>query len=175
MEIQMKTERLTVRHIKEDDWRGIQSIWMDFNKTEYVIYDNIKNTHSDDVKEKIRRWAKATRDGNEHIFFVSCLEDVLIGFVSLNIREHGYEMGYGFLNQFQGRGYAKESIIAIFDYMKEIGAKKIIARTALKNTPSVKLLSSLGFVLVDTERISFHKDSNGNNIYFEGGNYEKTL
>ena len=93
----------------------------------------------------------------------------------MNIRQDGYEMGYGFLNKYQGKGYAKESMIAILDYMKSIGAKKIHAGTALRNTPSVRLLSSLGFELLETEQLSFHKDSSGNDIYFEGGNFEKIL
>lgn len=32
--------------------------------------------------------------------------------------EEIYEIGYGFLDQYQGKGYAKESLLAIFDYMK---------------------------------------------------------
>ena len=43
------------------------------------------------------------------------------------------------------------------------------------NLPSVGLLNSVGFQLVGTERISFHKDSEGNDIYFEGGNFVKEL
>ena len=49
------------------------------------------------------------------------------------------------------------------------------AGTALKNTPSVALLKSLGFELTSTEQISFFKDDAGNNIYFEGGNFTKNL
>lgn len=50
-----------------------------------------------------------------------------------------------------------------------------ICRTAKNNLPSVGLLNSVGFQLVGTERISFHKDSEGNDIYFEGGNFVKEL
>ena len=171
----MRTERLAIRPIEEEDWKSIQGIWIDFNQSEYVIYDKIKNTDAEDVKTRITKWADATRYGKEHMFFVSCLEKEVIGFIALNIRTEGYEISYGFLNKYQGKGFAKESILAILRYMKEIGAKKILAGTALKNTPSVKLLKSLGFELIGTEQISFHKDSAGNDIYFEGGNFEKRL
>lgn len=147
IKIQMRTERLTIRPITESDWKSIRNIWIDFNKSEYVIYDNEKNTDSDDV----------------------------IGFISLNIRNGGYEIGYGFLERFQGKGYAKESLVSVLDYMKEIGAKQIYAGTALKNIPSVRLLKSVGFELVGTEQISFHKDNEGNDIIFEGGNFIKIL
>lgn len=171
----MKTERLTIRPIEESDWQSIQKIWIDFNRSKYVIYDTCKNTDTEDVKKRIAKWADATRNGKEHIFMVSCLKDLVIGFISLNIRMDGYEIGYGFLNQYQGKGYAKESLLAIFDYMKEQGVKKIYAGTAKNNLPSVGLLNSVGFQLVGTERISFHKDSEGNDIYFEGGNFVKEL
>ena len=40
------------------------------------------------------------------------------------------------------------------------------------NTPSVSLLKSLGFELIGTESVSFYKDSQGNDIVFEGGIFE---
>ena len=171
----MKTDRLTIRTITENDWESIRNIWIDFNKSQYVIYDNEKNTDSDDVKNRIARWANATRKGKEHLFFVSCLENTVIGFISLNIKNQGYEIGYGFLESFQGKGYAKESLLSVLDYAKDIGAKEIYAGTALKNLPSARLLKSVGFELVGTEQISFHRDKEGNDIVFEGGNYIKIL
>lgn len=120
----MKTERLTIRPIEESDWQSIQKIWIDFNRSKYVIYDTYKNTDTEDVKKRIAKWEDTTRNGKEHIFMVSCLKDLVIGFISLNIRMDGYEIGYGFLDQYQGKGYAKESLLAIFDYMKEQGVKK---------------------------------------------------
>lgn len=47
--------------------------------------------------------------------------------------------------------------------------------TAIDNTPSVRLLSSLGFRLTREEKVSFYKDHAGNDIVFDGGVYERTL
>lgn len=167
----MQTKRLTIRRIEEDDWEVIRNIWIDFNKSEYVIYDNEKNIDPENVKARIAKWADASRKGNEHIFFVSCIGDNVIGFFSANSRPDGYEIGYGFLDRAQGYGYAKESLMAILDYLRELGAKKIYAGTALKNLPSVGLLNSVGFKLVETEDVCFHKDARGNDIHFDGGNF----
>ena len=49
---------------------------------------------------------------------------------------------------------------------------KITAGTALNNTPSVKLLNSLGFRQTGTETVSFYKDEEGNAVNFECGIYE---
>lgn len=167
----IKTERLTVRRIEEADWEAIRNIWIDFSKSDYVIYDTEKDTEPENVKARIAKWAEASRSGNEHIFFVSCIEDNVIGFFSANARMDGYEIGYGFLASAQGYGYAKESLIAILEYLRELGAKRIYAGTALKNLPSVGLLNSVGFKLIETEDVCFHKDANGKDIYFEGGNF----
>lgn len=48
-------------------------------------------------------------------------------------------------------------------------------RTVFKNLPSVRLLESLEFKLTGTEQISFYKDSEGKDIYFEGGVFERIL
>ena len=40
------------------------------------------------------------------------------------------------------------------------------------NTPSVALLKSLGFELIETEKVSFYKDADGNDIVFDGGIFE---
>ena len=57
----MKTDRLTIRFIEEEDWQSIQSIWTDFKNSEYVFYDTYKDTDSENVKNKIAKWADATR------------------------------------------------------------------------------------------------------------------
>ena len=69
----------------------------------------------------------------------------------------------------------KEVNIALFDYMRELGIKKLSAGTAMNNIPSVLLLKSLGFTLVETEKVSFYKDVNGNDIVFDGGVFELLL
>ena len=41
--------------------------------------------------------------------------------------------------------------------------------------PSVSLLKSLGFELIETEKVSFYKDADGNDIVFDGGVFELML
>ena len=74
-----------------------------------------------------------------------------------------------------GRRYAKESHLALFDYMRELGIKRLTAGTAINNAPSVMLLKSLGFELIETEKVSFYKDADGNDIVFDGGLFELNL
>ena len=62
--------------------------------------------------------------------------------------------------------------MALFEYLKGMNISKFVTRTALNNLPSVKLLKSLGFELIDTEKVSFYKDDEGNDIIFDGGIFE---
>ena len=167
----LKTERLNIRHIEPNDWKSIKEIWIDFNTSSLSQYDMPHNTDDDDVRERIAKWADASK-GTKHIFFAVCLDETVIGFFSFNIREDSHELGYCFHSKYQGKGYAKESLAALIEYLTTIGIKKLTAGTAINNIPSVSLLKSLGFELIETEKVSFYKDEHGNDIFFEGGIFE---
>lgn len=164
----IKTDRLTIRHIMPEDWKSIKEIWVDFNSSACSRYDMPHNTNDEDVQRRIAKWADAN-SGTEHMFFAGCVGDIIIGYIAFNIREDGYEIGYCFHAAYHGKGYAKESHIALFKYLRTLGITKFTARTAIHNTPSVSLLKTLGFELVGTENVSFYKDAQGNDIVFEGG------
>ena len=164
----IKTDRLTIRHIEADDWKSIKEIWVDFNSSALSQYDKPHNTDDEDVQRRIAKWAGAN-SGTEHMFFAICLGDIVIGYSAFNIREDGHEIGYCFHSAYHGKGYAKESHTALFNYLQTLGITKFTAGTAINNTPSVSLLKTLGFELIVTENVSFYKDAQGNDIVFEGG------
>jgi len=170
----IKTERLTIRPIVADDWKNIKEIWVDFNASSLSKYDMPHNTDDENVRTRISRWAEANK-GTDHMFFAICLEDTVIGYSAFNIRESGHEIGYCFHSAYHGKGYAKESHLALLDHMRTLGIKRLTAGTALNNTPSVALLKALGFVLIETEKVSFYQDADGNDIVFVGGVFELML
>lgn len=169
----LKTDRLTIRKIVADDWESIKEIWLDFNAAPLSQYDKPHNTDDEDVRARIAKWA-AANSGIEHMFFAVCLGDVVIGYIAFNIREDGYEIGYCFHSAYHGKGYAKESHLALFDYLRTMGITSFIAGTALNNIPSVSLLKSLGFALTEKEKVSFYQDAEGNDIVFDGGIFQLT-
>ena len=81
----LKTDRLIIRHIIEDDWKEIKAIWENFKTSEFAQYDTPHNTDDKDVRIRISKWAKANK-GMEHNFFAVCLDDVMIGYIALNIQ-----------------------------------------------------------------------------------------
>ena len=167
----LKTDRLTIRRIEKDDWKSIKEIWVDFNASVTSQYDMPHPTDDEEVRKRIAKWIN-TSNGTDHMFFAICLDDTVIGYSAFNIREASHEIGYCFHSAYHGKGYAKESHIALFDYLRTLGITKFTAGTALNNLPSVSLLKSLGFKLIGTENVSFYKDDNWNDIIFEGGIFE---
>lgn len=170
----IKTKRLTIRPVVKKDWRRIREIREDFQSSPYAQYDRPWSMEDEDVRRRIAVWAEAGT-GRDHRFFAVCLRDEMIGYIAFNRRPDGYEIGYCFHSAFGGRGYAKESCLALFDYAKSLEIRKLKAGTAISNLPSAGLLRSLGFQQTGTEKVSFYKDSCGNDIVFDGGIFELDL
>lgn len=168
----IKTERLNIRRITKNDWQSIKEILEDQKDSPYARFDRPKDTDNEVVKKITEKWA-SSMGSLDHMFFAVCLEERMIGYVALNKCEGGYEIGYCFHSKYHKKGYARESIFALLCSVINMQPGVLItAGTALENTPSVKLLLSLGFRLIGTEKVSFYKDENGQDIYFEGGVFE---
>lgn len=172
--MQIESERLIIKDITMDDWKRVKEILADFNSSPYAQYGNPHNTEDACVKEKVAEWVNYN-NGNERRFFAVCVKETMIGYVGLYSKEVGYELGYCFHSDFQGKGYAKETLKAIIKYFNEQGTTQFVIRTAKKNLPSIKLITSLDFTSVGEENISFYKDSEGNDIVFVGEIFELNL
>ncbi len=170
MEIQ--TDRLTIRPIDAADWPAVRDIWTALAPRPMAQYDTPHNTDPSDVRARVDRWANASRAGTAHLFFAVCMAGEMIGYFAFNQREDSHEVGYSFHPDCHGRGYAKEALQALMAYMRGLGVTRITAGTALNNTPSVRLLTGLGFRLNGTEKVSFYKDAEGRDIVFDGGIFE---
>lgn len=170
--MQITTERLLIRPIQATDWPAVHDIWAALAPLPMAQYDKPFNLDADNVRARITRWAAATAAGTEHMFFVACLDGSVIGYIAFNARGNGHEIGYSFHPAYHGKGYAKEALAAILAHLRERGFIRFSAGTALNNTPSVRLLTGLGFRLTGTEQVSFYKDANGQDIVFEGGIFE---
>ena len=165
----LTTDRLTIRLVEAEDWAAMREIWLGFSRSPYAQYDRPHATDPADVRARIARWADVTRQGTAHMFFAVCLADAVIGYIAFNQREDGHEVGYCFHAAHHGRGYAGEALRALLAHLAGKGFTRFSAGTALNNTPSVRLLESLGFRLTATERVSFYRDEQGRDVFFDGG------
>lgn len=173
--MQILTDRLLIRPIEAADWPAVRDIWTALAPLPMAQYDKPFDTRPESVQPRIARWADFTRRGTEHMFFAVCLHDAVIGYISFNQRDDGHEIGYSFHPVHHGKGYAKEALSALLSHLQARGFTHFTAGTALNNTPSVRLLTALGFRLIGTEQVSFYKDAQGRDIVFEGGIFELVL
>ena len=160
----LKTERLNIRPVVEEDWRSILEIRKDFAVSSYAQYDKPFNTDPDDVRPRIAKWANANRNGMEHMFYAICVGETMIGYIAFNIREDGYEIGYCFHSAYHGKGYAKEILRLALEYARtEIGLEKIMIACYKENAGSWKTILANGGRL---EREFVHTDGKIVRVYW---------
>lgn len=92
--------------------------------------------------------AKIMADPNIAYWMVRRKEDgVLIGTVTFIQRDYlkYRDIGYAFLPQFGGQGYALEAVVAVLKHYLDIYREPTIMATVLaSNAPSIRLLQRLG-------------------------------
>ena len=166
--MQIKTKRLLIRSLRPTDWTALKGISEDFKKSEYSIYDMPLPSEDEKIKSLCRQFAATG------LWFSVTLHDVMFGYICFHEENEIYDLGFCFHSDYHGKGYAYESCIAVMEYIaKERKTNIFTAGTSLQNTPSCNLLNKLGFILEGTENLSFHKDKNGYDIFFEGGHFIK--
>ena len=167
--MRIETERLVIQNFNLSNINFFKDIIEDFNNSQYVIFD--KPFPKSD--EKIEKLAK--RFSCDDLFFEVDKKDTLemIGYICFHLEEKNYDIGYCFNSKYEHNGYAIESCSAIIKWISDnYEVNKFTAGTALENIKSVNLLKKLGFKMVCVEKLSFNKDKNGNDIIFDGGNFE---
>ena len=165
--MELKTFRLYICDLREDDWTKMKSLFMDFNNSKYAVYDRPLPTDDMEVKALTKQFVES------NLFFAIYLlgSNQMIGYVCFHKDEEKYDLGYCFHSAFHSNGYAYESVKALIDYfVREHNATTFTAGTAIANMPSCKLLKKLGFKCVSTEYLSFNED-----FSFEGGNFILSL
>ena len=170
----IQTERLSIRRIRAEDWKDIQAIWVSAAKSVYAQYDRPNDLDDASVQSRVARLG-VFAESDAHVFLAVCLNNIVIGYFSLNECGGGYELGYCFHSDFHGKGYARESLRAALRFLGDRGVPFVEAGTALRNTPSLRLLRSLGFELCGTEQVSFYRDAEGKDIFFDGGIFVRNL
>ena len=160
----IKTNSLLIRELVPEDWKEVQNIALDFRKSEYAVYDMQLPVQDEEIKALTKQFAES------HLFFAVMLDEFMIGYVCFHEKDSIFDLGYCFHSDAQGKGYAYEACSATTKYIEKTRTvKAFTSGTALKNIPSCRLLEKLGFVLTETESLSFHKDEHGKDIVFEGG------
>lgn len=157
----LETERLILRRYCKED---LQDLYEYLSDEEVVRHEPYKPMKMNEVEENLD-WRIST----DEMIAVELKENhKMIGNVYLGKRDfEALEIGYVFNKQYWGKGYAKESCMALMKYAFENGIHRIFAECDPNNMSSWRLLEKLGFTREAhlKENVYFWKDSNQNPIW----------
>ena len=152
MKLPIFTERLTLRKITIDDIDNIFQLDSNPDVMKYVgvppvklkeesakMIENIINQYKNNGTGRL---AVIEKESNQFIGWcgIKLLTDEVNGFKNV------YELGYRFLPEFWGKGYATESALASLNLgFNQLNADKIYAYADIGNESSNHILTKLGF------------------------------
>jgi len=152
MKLPIFTERLLLRKLTEDD---VDSIFLLDSNPDVVKYVGVPPVTSKEESAKMveniinqyqnngtGRLAVIEKESNRFIGWsgIKLLTEEVNGFKNV------YELGYRFLPEFWGKGYATESALASLDLaFNQLNADKIYAYADIDNESSNHILTKLGF------------------------------
>lgn len=161
MTIIAETDRLILRRFME---RDLQDLYEYLSNPAVVKYEPYRPMNMDEVRQNL-----AWRISTEEMIAVELKDDHrLIGNVYLGKRDfESLEIGFVFNQQDWGKGYAKESCLALMERAFSRGVHRIFAECDPENQSSWKLLESLGFEREAhfKQNVYFWKDAQGRPLW----------
>ena len=144
MPLPLRTERLLLRPPTLDDLPAWHAIFVDAEEAWY----GAPRASMDDNKEKLVRQIAHQEAYGFSMFSVELVDGgEMIGSAGLQHLEGGpeIEVGYRFLKQHWGQGYATESALASLDFgFGELGLDRIVAVALESNVASRRVLEKCG-------------------------------
>lgn len=146
----LNTQRLTLRHWKDEDREPFSRINADSIVMEYMP----RVLPPADSDKLIDRFEKHFKKHGYGMFAVERKDDnVFVGTVGLNHVEFkarftpAIEVAWRLDSDFWGQGYATEAARAVLDYaFNTLGIEEIVSFTVHDNTRSIHVMEKLGFV-----------------------------
>lgn len=167
--MEFRSERLILRQATMNDASFIHEL---LNQDSFK--DNIadKQINSlEDAKQYITTAFIEPYKSNTFAPYVVCLRDEARDFKAIGISGlykrpnlHFPDLGYAFLDEWSGQGFASEAAQVMINYTKDsLKQGYICALTSPKNQRSISLLEKCGFKLAT--QIIFNKDQGISNLY----------
>lgn len=152
----INTERLVLRHLCEEDAAFIYELVNDADWLRYIGDRGVKTL--DDAHDYILNGPMAMY--RQFGFGLYCVElrdnGIPIGLCGLLKRDslEDADLGFAFLPQYRGCGYADEAAAATLKYSSQtLGLARIVAIVSPDNAASIRLLEKLGLRFEQTIRL----------------------
>jgi len=145
--LRLETPRLILRHFQPSDLPTLLAYRNDPEVAKYQGWSSLTEAEGEAFIETQR----VQPVGVPHDWLQIALElkstGRHIGDLALNVDgERQAELGYSLDRAFQGHGYAAEAVAALLDFsFTQLELHRMVARTDVRNTGSIKLLERVGF------------------------------
>ena len=143
----LRTERLVLRHLTEDDAPFILELLNSPGFIENIGDRGVRDL--DAARRYVGEGPGASYQKYGYGLWLALLKDTgePLGICGL-VKRDGLEdadVGYAFLERCWGKGYARESAAATLDYARDvIGLGKVVAITSPSNAGSIAVLEKIG-------------------------------
>ena len=144
----LETERMTLREVTTGDAKFILDL---LNQPSFIRYIGDRNVRTlEQARDYIEsRFMESYKKFGFGMWAVDLKEmHAPVGICGFVKRESlpDADIGFAFLPQYEKKGYAYESAVAVMEYGKSVlGLKTILAITSLDNESSGKLLEKINF------------------------------
>jgi RimJ/RimL family protein N-acetyltransferase len=143
----LETERLTIRRFTLEDAAFALELVNDPAWLEYIGDRNVRSL--EDARAYLSKGALAMHERMGFSMYVVALKGTgePIGTCGLIKRDSldDVDIGFAFLPNYRGQGYALESAAAVLDYGgKTLGMKRIAAIVSVANRRSISILEKIG-------------------------------
>jgi RimJ/RimL family protein N-acetyltransferase len=156
--MKLETARLTLHSITPDDWSLFLRLYQDPEVIRYIADPMEETEIRTRFETRLAPWSKHS----EHWLCLVMREKSTgeaVGFTGFSpewLPFQQAEVGFGSLPNAQGKGYGKESLLAVMDFaFNACGFHKLKATVTEGNIPSRRLLEGCGFQLEGTLRDNY--------------------
>lgn len=158
--IELKTERLILRPLCTEDLYSTNKYSSRTDIAKYMIFLPHKSLN-ETLGFLIRVEEEWSKDKPEFYEFAICLNGVHIGAISLMLEDEGTaELGWIIDKKYQGNGYCTECALALVDYAKAIGIRRLYANCDTRNVASENVMKKIGMRKVN-EGVRLYRDERG--------------
>jgi len=155
-QIILETERLVLRRMRIEDAAFMLALLNSEGWLKYIGDRNVKNLQEAEnyLREKVL--IGSSINGLGMLLVEQKEEEKAIGICGLVERDglEAHDIGFAFLSEFSGKGYALESAQPVLKFAKDqLKLPKVLAITIKENVKSIQLLEKLGLAYVKTIRL----------------------
>ncbi len=166
--MEIRTERLVLRQPRRSDLRAVVEAFRHDPDIPRFIPQVPVPYEDDDFLDWLDSVDRASEESAERTFAICREDDVIIGAVSVRLREGG-TVGYWLDASARGQGFMTEAVRAVVDWArKECGIKQLFLWTHPDNAASQAVAERAGFVRIGLgEHLPAFQDGTTLGVKFE--------